>query len=273
MAGDNGVAISVHRNAVSASYFETMQLPFREGRAFLPGAGGAGEAVINETLASSLAENGTAVGQTCDVLDERGELVRRLTIVGIAHDAKYHSLWLTDVPFLDESMEAGVGDSPAVIVRSRHAPLEVSEFIRREVVSINPSATVGRPQTGASRLAALTREQSYLGWLLGSVTAVALIVAAGGLMANLDLMVTQRVREIAIRQAVGATRRSVLLRVLRRGLWIALSALCLGLIGGIALQRWMAPLAPGVAPGDPWPMLFSLIAVLATSVSSVLGPA
>ena len=46
-----------------------------------------------------LEPRGDMLGRTLDVLNEEGELSKRLTIVGVARDAKYHTLWQDDIPY------------------------------------------------------------------------------------------------------------------------------------------------------------------------------
>jgi predicted permease len=276
VAGAEGAVLPIFSNAVSASYFETLRLPLLAGRGLVPGAGGANEVVINETLARRMGAQDSAasvLGGTLDVLDERGQAVRRVTIVGVARDARYHSLWQTDIPFVYESFDARPGDSPAIIVRSDLPPREISEIIRQEVIGVAPAATVGRYDTGASRLAALTREQTWLWSLLSLMTALALAVAIGGLVVNLQLMVTLRLREIAIRQAVGATPRSIVGQIFRWDMLVVAPPAAIALIAGFDLQDWIKPLTPGVSSGDPWPGLFSAAVVLTAALLATLGPA
>lgn len=274
--GAGGAVVPIFSNAVSASYFETLRLPLLAGRALLPGAGGVNEVVINETLARRVgAKDSVApvLGGMLDVLDERDQVVRRVTVVGVARDARYHALWQTGIPFMHESLDARPGDSPAIIVRSDLPHREISEIIRREVIGLAPNATVGRYDTAASRLAALTREQTWLWGLLSLMTALALVVAIGGLVVNLQLMVTLRLREIAIRQAVGATPRSIVGDIFRWDMLVVAPPLAIALIAGFVLQDWINPLTPGVSPGDPWPGLFSAAVVLTAALLATLGPA
>jgi predicted permease len=274
-AGDAATAgaadLPVFSNAVGASYFETLRLPLLAGRGLLAGTGGANEIVINETLARRIGARDVP-GGTLDILDERGQVVRRVTVVGVARDARYHSLWQADIPFMYESLDARPGGAPAIIVRSNLPHREIAEIIRREAIGVAPTATVGKYDTVGSRLAVLTREQTWLWSLLSVMTGLALVVAIGGLVVNLQLMVTLRFREIAIRQAVGATPRSVAGQIFRWGMVVVAPPLAMALIAGFVLQDWIKPLTPGVSSGDPWPSLFSAAVVLTAALIATLGP-
>jgi putative ABC transport system permease protein len=269
----SGGSLPAYSNTVSASYFATLHLKLERGREFAAGAAGDHEAVVNQTLARLLDARGDVLGRSLEVLDEEGELRKRLTIVGVARDAKYHTLWQDDIPYFYTSTDEDPGGSPAFVVRSRAAVQAAWLAIRETVQGVYPQAVVTTPSTVDSQLAGLIREQSYLAVFFGMLGGIALIVAAGGLMASLYLMVSERTREIGIRQALGASRANVLRIVVRQGLLVAGGGLLLGLLLGSRLEEWMQPLAPGTPAGDPWPLALTFGALFLAALVSSLGPA
>ena len=269
----SGESLYTFSNIVSESYFETLRLGLDRGRPFAAGAAGTSETVINRTLARLLDPRGDVLGRTLEVLDEEGERRKRLTIVGVARNAKYHALWQQDIPYFYVSTEEDPGGSPAIVVRSRASVEATWQAIRETVRGVYPQAVVSSPSTVDSQLAELIREQSYLAAFFGALGGIALVVAAGGLMANLYLMVSQRTREIGIRQALGASRAAVLRLVLRQGLLVAGAGLLLGLLAGNRLEEWARPLAPGTPDGDLWPLAVAFAILLLVAIASSLGPA
>src|SRR6185295_14783191 len=87
--------------------------------------------------------------------------------------------------------------------------------------------------------------------LLGVFGAVALLLSAIGIYGVLAFGVAQRVRELGIRQALGADRSSILTLVLKQGLFTAGVGIVLGLALSLALSRFMQSMLFGVGTHDP----------------------
>jgi len=101
--------------------------------------------------------------------------------------------------------------------------------------------------------------------LLGTFAALALILAAVGLYGLMAYSVTQRINEIGIRVALGATRTDVLNLVLRRGALLALYGIAIGLVASLALSRSLGSFLFGVRPTDP--LTFSAVAATLAAVA------
>jgi ABC-type antimicrobial peptide transport system permease subunit len=107
-----------------------------------------------------------------------------------------------------------------------------------------------------------------LAWLSASFGLVALVLAAIGVYGVLAYAISRSTREIGIRMALGAQRRTVLALVLGRGLKLAGAGIVLGLMGAMASTRLLRSLLFGVGPTDPLtfvvvPLLLVFVALLA----------
>jgi ABC-type antimicrobial peptide transport system permease subunit len=95
----------------------------------------------------------------------------------------------------------------------------------------------------------------YIERLVSSLSALfgllALGLAAVGLYGVMSDAVAQRRREIGIRIALGAARRSVLWQVLRQVLVLAVAGVVIGLPASLGAGRLIESLLFGLAPGDP----------------------
>ncbi len=100
----------------------------------------------------------------------------------------------------------------------------------------------------------------YPSYLIGSLAALALVLAVVGLYGLISHLVLQRTREIGISLALGAQRRDIMRMVLRRGIRATLAGVGIGVLAGLALTRLLRSLLYGVTPDD-W-LTFLSVAVL-----------
>jgi ABC-type antimicrobial peptide transport system permease subunit len=98
--------------------------------------------------------------------------------------------------------------------------------------------------------------------LLGAFGAIAVALAAIGLYGVIAYAVVQRTREIGIRAALGASRRSLVALIVGQGMALTAWGLALGLAGALVVSRLLATLLFGVRPSDPATMV---------AVAGVLG--
>jgi ABC-type antimicrobial peptide transport system permease subunit len=87
--------------------------------------------------------------------------------------------------------------------------------------------------------------------LLAGFGALALLLAAIGMYGVVSYSVMQRTREIGIRMALGARRRSVFKMVLAQGIRLAGLGMAIGLIAALGLTRMMVAFLYGVKASDP----------------------
>jgi ABC-type antimicrobial peptide transport system permease subunit len=109
----------------------------------------------------------------------------------------------------------------------------------------------------------------FLVTLLGGFAAFALVLASLGIYAVISFSVNQRVQEIGIRMALGASATDLQRRIVLRTLGLAALGLVLGMTGSRVLSSALGSLLFGVTAGDP--VTFFAIGTLLTSVAAVAG--
>ncbi len=256
---------------VDEGYFNALRLPVLAGRAIerRDDAQAAGIAVVNETMARTHFGGSTAIGRT---FTYRG---RRITIVGIARDAKYNSLtesalsmayfpvaqeWRNELSLLVRANR----DSPAALAHLREAMQEAVRSLdagipRPEVTSLQDAMSfVLLPQQAAAYIA-------------GAMGALGLLLATVGLYGVISFGVSQRSRELGVRLALGARAQDVERLVVRDGMRLALWGVASGLVLTAALSRLLVAFLYGISPLDlPTFAVMSLVFVTVALVASWL---
>jgi putative ABC transport system permease protein len=109
--------------------------------------------------------------------------------------------------------------------------------------------------------------------LLGVFAALALLISSSGIAAVMTLSVTQRTRELGIRMALGAERRTIVSMVVRQGLALALVGIAVGVCGAMALTRLLTTLLYATSPTDVETFLAVSLVFLAVGALACFVPA
>ena len=104
-------------------------------------------------------------------------------------------------------------------------------------------------------------------------SAVALLLAAGGVLAMVSYAVALRTRDIAIRVALGASQGDVLRAMLSQGMTPALIGTGLGTALSVPAVWMFRSLLFGVAPWDPLALVGAPLLLAATALVASLLPA
>lgn len=109
--------------------------------------------------------------------------------------------------------------------------------------------------------------------LLLVFASIGLVLAAAGIYGVLSYLVTQRMREIGIRLALGARPESVFRLVLRNGLTLTVAGLTIGLAASFFLVRVMRSILYEVDSSDPVAVISVSALLLATALVACWRPA
>jgi len=102
---------------------------------------------------------------------------------------------------------------------------------------------------------------------------IALLLSAAGLYGVLAYLVGQRVREVGIRLALGATRENVFVLIARQGLWMVGSGLGLGWLGALFAARWIRSFLFETTTHDPFTYALAGALVLVAGGVAIMLPA
>ncbi len=249
---------------VGYGYFESLGMPILRGRSFTQQDADQAKPsviVVNEALAKRISPRGDALGKV--LILGSGPTASRLTVIGVKADTHQMGLDTEARPELFVPMRTF--NSIALVVRTIDDPLRLSSAIQSQVWTIDPNQPVADVYSMEQRMAEGLGQRRFNMLLFGIFAGLALLLASVGIYGVLAYTVTQRMREIGIRIALGASARNVAGLVLRQGLLLALAGVLVGGGAAFALTRWMESLIFGVSPTDP--VTFSTVAVLLVAIA------
>ena len=231
---------------VTDGYFATVQQRIVRGRDFISSdATGARVAIVNEAMARRYWPGGDALGKRIGL----GEDLEEHEIVGIAGNARFSSFGGEIQPFAF----LPVPNAARLHLRVTE-PANALQLVRRVVQEIDPRAVTA--VAGQSMRENMSSSMSLVPVkivrvVFGVAGVIALLLATGGLYGLVTYTLEQRMKEIGIRTALGATRLTVF-RVIVGG---AFRLTAIGLLVGMAMAAWamrlLANFLYGLSPMDP----------------------
>jgi predicted permease len=242
---------SAEFSPVTPGLFSTMKMRVIEGRALEPGDRGAAAhaIVVNETFARRFWPGGGAVGQRLKQGWADSPTPWR-EIVGVVNDVKTHGIAESTplqvyTPLAQDTMR-----SVALIARTSIEPESVLLPLSNLVKTLNGELPVYNVATLRSVLAESTARERAVATVLGVFATIALLLAAVGLFGVVSHGVTERIPEIGVRLALGATPAAIVRLFLRGGIVTAGAGIALGAVGAFWLTRFLDDLLFGVKPDD-----------------------
>ena len=152
-------------------------------------------------------------------------------------------------PITDASVFLG---GPAFAIRSPRAGTEsLMNEVRRAVWSVDPDLPLYQVHTLDHYYTKSMARTSFTMVMLTLAGGMALLLGIVGLYGVMAYSVSQRVREIGIRMALGAQKRDVLQLVVNGGMGLTVIGVGLGVASALALTRFLSSLLYGVKPTDP----------------------
>jgi len=254
------------RYAVSPTYLETLRVPLRSGRLLdhHDGAGTPLVALISESLANNRFPGANPIGQRVTIGP-----VGPYTIVGVIGDVKQLSLALDDsnAVYTPATQWRFADRVRSLVVRVRGDAAALAPAVRQAIWSVDKDQPIQRVATLADLLAASAAERRFALLIFETFAVAALVLATAGLYGVLSGGVAERRREIGVRSALGASRGSILGRVVRQGMALTGLGIAIGLAGAAAASQALVTLLFGVSRLDP--VTYLGVTMLLTTASTL----
>ncbi len=253
---------------VTPGYFRTLGIRMLKGREFTErdDAGAPMVVVINEALARRYFPGEDPVGVALD----------RGLIVGVIADVLQVGLDRPSEPEIYYAAAQNVTMAPdigmSLAVRTSIPPDRVIDAIRGAIRDVNPNLAIFHVRTMTQVVSDSLWELRLYRWLIGVFAALALLLAAIGLHGVIAYNVTSRMREFAVRLALGSDPGDLTRLVVRRAFLLVGAGLAGGLVSAMAITPFMKTLPIGATSG---PVTYGIVSValIAVALLACLVPA
>jgi predicted permease len=260
--GTSGFTLA--NQSVGPGYFSTLGIQLVRGRGFQDrdDASAPNVTVVNEALANRMWPGESALGRRVTLGD--GSLYE---VVGVAATIKYSRL--NELPRNFAYFPAAQRPRTDMILHLKTAPGGSPPMlqIREAASALEPAAALLSATSLDAAVGIFLLPQRVGVWVTGVVGAFGLLLGGIGVYALTAYWVTTNTRELGIRMAMGASRREVLLGVLRRGLAAPAVGAIFGLVVALAGSRFLEAFLFGVDPLDP--LTFGGVVAILGSISFV----
>ena len=274
--GKDGENLNPNFNGVGPGFFSTLGIPLLAGRDFTDADTRATHrvAVVNETFARYFFGDEDPIGR--HFVENRHKATKNpdTEIVGLVKDTRAGSLREDQRRFvyLPYTQETDVGGM-MFYTRTSIAPEALAPRLRAIVREVDASL----PLTSLKTMRVQIGESLFVERLVAALSAafglLATLLAAIGLYGVMSYAVAQRTREIGIRVALGADRRTVLMMVLREVAVLSLLGVAIGLPSGYGLGRLVEAQLFGLTARDPFTFAAATGTLLATAFLAGYLPA
>ena len=251
---------------IAPDYFNVLRIPLLAGRDFTDrdDATAAPVAIVNEPFARRFYGGLNPVGRR---IKAGG---RWLTVVGLVKANKYYLLTEAPRPYFYAPLaQVGAPEDIAFYIRTTGDPVQSIATLRRETTAVDPNAGAFDAMPLAEYIGAPLFPQRFAATLMSALGVMALLLAGVGLYGVMAYAVSQRIHEIGIRLALGASPGDVLGMVVRQGILLTGAGVAAGIAAAYAAMRLVSGLLVGVSATDP--LIFTaaalfilLVAMLAT---------
>jgi predicted permease len=274
VAGTNAEGFTADFETVMPGAFRTLGIAVLSGRSFNWQDSDQKQhvAVVSKNFAEKLFPNGNAIGQQLEIVSN--PKWRDVEIVGIVSNASLYHIRKGYPPtvYVPTMQYGDMMGGDELMVQTSMPPAAIAGALRQAVESFGHEyiSSINTVRQNIDRSILQQRVTAMLSAFFG---ALALLLAAIGLYGLMAYAVTQRIREIGIRMALGAERPGVLRMVLRETLSLVAAGVGIGLPCALAATRLIGHMLYGLSPNDPVTVGCAVGALLAVGLLAGYLPA
>jgi putative ABC transport system permease protein len=235
-------------NSSSPGYFRTMGIPVLRGRDFdeHDTANAQAVAIINDAFARRFFPGEDPVGRSFRYRDA----ATWRTIVGVTGSFKHQQPMQSPVPMVYTPCAQEPGWGQWIVVRASGDPVMLSATVRSTVSALDRGVPVLKLQTMKQVVSDSVSSQSLIASFLAGFAVFALGLAAIGIYSIIAFSAAQRMQEMGLRLALGASRADILRLIVRGGTLLVVQGVATGVPLALILSRTIGSLLYGISPRD-----------------------
>jgi predicted permease len=267
-ASADAAAQRVAWRIVTHGYFETLEIPLRAGRTFLPRdrSSTAPVAVVNEAFVDRYLQGRDPLGERIRLSTAEPDAWVR--VIGVVADSRQEDLGTNTAPEIYRPFGQSPVVSMGLLIRTpQDEPRTLVPTVRRAVWEIDSDVAVSGVQPMEEVVQGSMAQSRMLARLLGVFGLLALVLGAVGTYGVLSYGISQRSTEIGVRLAIGAPRGTVVRAVMKEAMGLIAIGLAIGVVGAWALAKVLSNRLHGVEDGDP--LFLAMVALVLASVAAV----
>jgi putative ABC transport system permease protein len=255
-AEGNRAHFNVTKSGVTPDYFRAMSIPLLRGRTFelRDTESSTPVAVIGKSVAKSSWGDEDPIGKRI-TLEDHPKPKDWLTVVGVVNDVKQQELAeKSPLPVVYQPLSQVTRTfflfHVAYVVRATGNPSLLAGMMKTRFREVNHDQPIQLIAPLEDLISATTAQPRFYSRMLGSFSALALLLASLGIYGVIAYSVVQRTREIGIRVALGAQAGDIFRSVMSRSAVLVSIGVALGIVGALAVTRVLKTLLFEVKPTD-----------------------
>ena len=262
--GQNPIA---QTRTVSPEYLGLMNIPVRKGRGFDVFDKTETGFIINETMARMYFGQDDPIGRKLIAVEDPH--ANPVPVIGVVADANDLGI---DRQIEAEMYGVGYWFNGVLLVHSTVDPKSLISSIRQEVQTIDPFQPIGQVQTVQELLDKSLARQRLLTRLMILFAGLALVLSSIGIYSIISRSVADRISEIGLKMALGASRARILTTLSQQGLVPAIIGIAVGVLGARSLYQMLSGFIHGVSLIDTVTYVSVGTLILITSFVAIVMP-
>jgi putative ABC transport system permease protein len=252
--------LTVELNSISPGYLQTSGVRLIRGRDFADSDGPEAPlvALISESLTKEFGGK-DPIGQQLSM--------NNATVIGIVSDARRRSLDSPPRPAVYLPYTHFMLPYFGALIRTDRGAAAVTPVVKAIVAELDPDLPIGDVRTIEEIIDRSTGEPRFRSFLIAGFALLALLLAAVGVYGLISFTVTQRVPEIGVRLALGASPQQVFTQVIGQGIRLAAIGVVLGLLAAAAATTLVRGLLFNTSATDP--VVYGSLAALLLAMAAL----